>query len=92
MKVDEGGDRLDGKRYNTLNNELKKVFGTKVMKLSLDGGFTCPNRDGTLGSRGCIFCSEEGSGEFAGSRYIPLKEQVEQQKNYYQINGSLISI
>lgn len=80
MKVDEGGDRLDGKRYNILNNELKKVFGTKVMKLSLDGGFTCPNRDGTLGSRGCIFCSEEGSGEFAGSRYIPLKEQVEQQK------------
>lgn len=68
------------KRYNTLNNELKKEFGGKVMKLSLDGGFTCPNRDGTIGSKGCIFCSEEGSGEFAGSRFVSIKEQVEQQK------------
>ncbi|WFA08126.1 TIGR01212 family radical SAM protein [Tissierella sp. Yu-01] len=71
---------MDGKRYNTLNRELKRIFGEKVMKLSLDGGFTCPNRDGTLGTRGCIFCSEEGSGEFAGSRFISIKEQVEQQK------------
>lgn len=68
------------KRYNTLNNELKKEFGKKVMKLSLDGGFTCPNRDGTVGHRGCIFCSEEGSGEFAGSRFVSIAEQVEQQK------------
>ena len=50
------------------------------MKLSLDGGFTCPNRDGTLGTRGCIFCSEEGSGEFAGSRFVSISQQVEQQK------------
>src|SRR5690554_304542 len=71
---------MDGKRYNTLNSELKRIFGEKVMKLSLDGGFTCPNRDGTLGTRGCIFCSEEGSGEFAGSRFVSIKEQVEQQK------------
>lgn len=49
------------KRYNTLNNELKNEFGEKVMKLSLDGGFTCPNRDGTIGNKGCIFCSDEGS-------------------------------
>lgn len=68
------------KRYNTLNNELRKEFGEKVMKLSLDGGFTCPNRDGTVGSKGCIFCSDEGSGEFAGSRFVSIKEQVEQQK------------
>lgn len=72
---------MSNKRYNTLNNELKRIFGGKVMKLSIDGGFTCPNRDGTKGSRGCIFCGEEGSGEFAGSRYIPIKEQLEQQKN-----------
>ncbi|WP_313756956.1 TIGR01212 family radical SAM protein [Tissierella sp.] len=69
------------KRYNTLNEELKREFGGKVMKLSLDGGFTCPNRDGTVGTNGCIFCGEEGSGEFAGSRFISLEEQVKQQKN-----------
>lgn len=68
------------KRYNTLNNELKKEFGDKVMKLSLDGGFTCPNRDGTIGTNGCIFCSDEGSGEFTGSRFVSIEEQVEQQK------------
>lgn len=69
-----------GKRYNTLNEELKREFGKKVMKLSIDGGFTCPNRDGTIGSRGCIFCGEEGAGEFAGVRSSSIKEQVEQQK------------
>ena len=67
------------KRYNTLNNELRKEFGEKVMKLSLDGGFTCPNRDGTIGHKGCIFCSDEGSGEFAGPKLLSIKEQVEQQ-------------
>lgn len=70
----------DGKRYHTLNYELKKTFGQKVAKLSLDGGFTCPNRDGTLGNRGCIFCGEEGSGEFAGSRDLSIKEQIDEQK------------
>lgn len=68
------------KRYNTLNKELRRVFGQKVMKLSLDGGFTCPNRDGTLGSKGCIFCGDEGSGEFAGSRLVSIGEQMEEQK------------
>ncbi|MBU5438760.1 TIGR01212 family radical SAM protein [Tissierella sp. MSJ-40] len=67
------------KRYHTLNYELRKIFGQKVMKLSLDGGFTCPNRDGTLGTKGCIFCGEEGSGEFAGSRCLSIKEQIEEQ-------------
>lgn len=68
------------KRYHTLNYELRKNFGQKVMKLSLDGGFTCPNRDGTIGNRGCIFCGEEGSGEFAGSRILNIKDQIEEQK------------
>ena len=68
------------KRYNTLNEELKREFGEKVMKLSLDGGFSCPNRDGAVGTKGCIFCGEEGSGEFAGSRFVSMKEQVEEQK------------
>ena len=51
--------------YRTLNEHLKQKFGCKVYKLALDAGFTCPNRDKTVGSRGCIFCSESGSGEFA---------------------------
>ena len=70
------------KRYHTLNYELRKEFGEKIMKLSLDGGFTCPNRDGTIGYRGCIFCGEEGSGEFAGSRILTIKEQIQQQKEF----------
>ncbi|TJX15458.1 TIGR01212 family radical SAM protein [Tissierella creatinini] len=69
----------NGKRYHTLNYELQRIFGQKIMKISLDGGFSCPNRDGTLGLRGCIFCGEEGSGEFAGSRIDSLKDQVNDQ-------------
>lgn len=53
------------KPYHSLDYEMKKRFGTKVYKIALDGGMTCPNRDGTLGTRGCIFCSEGGSGDFA---------------------------
>lgn len=68
------------KRYHTLNYELRKVFGEKVVKLSLDGGFTCPNRDGTLGNRGCIFCGEEGSGEFTPSRALNIEDQIKEQK------------
>jgi hypothetical protein len=67
------------KRYHNLNFELRKQFGKKMVKLSLDGGFTCPNRDGTLSEKGCIFCSERGSGDFAGSRRAPLQEQIDQQ-------------
>lgn len=51
--------------YRTLNDHNLEKFGCKVYKLSIDGGFTCPNRDGTIGDKGCIFCSEKGSGEFA---------------------------
>ncbi len=51
------------KRYNYLNEYLKEKFGERTLKICIDGGFTCPNRDGTKGSRGCIFCSERGSGE-----------------------------
>ncbi|MBQ4651370.1 MAG: TIGR01212 family radical SAM protein [Oscillospiraceae bacterium] len=53
------------KHYYSINEYLRNEFGCKVYKLSLDGGFTCPNRDGTLDSRGCIFCSGRGSGEFS---------------------------
>ncbi len=54
-----------GQYYNSIGNCLKERFGCKVIKLSLDAGFTCPNRDGTKGTGGCIFCSAEGSGDFA---------------------------
>lgn len=56
-----------GERYYSISDYLKKTFGTKTIKLSLDGGFTCPNRDGTVGTGGCAFCSSSGSGEFASS-------------------------
>lgn len=68
------------KRYRSFNYEMKRIFDSKVIKLSLDGGFTCPNRDGTLGNRGCIFCGEEGSGEFAASRCLDIGKQLESQK------------
>lgn len=67
------------KRYHSLNFELRQQFGKKMVKLSLDGGFTCPNRDGTLSSKGCIFCSERGSGDFAGSRLESMESQIGQQ-------------
>lgn len=66
--------------YQTLNEHYRKKFGCKVYKLALDGGFTCPNRDGTLGSRGCVFCSGAGSGEFAQGREESIQLQLEQAK------------
>ena len=65
----------------TLNESLKKRFGSKVYKIALDGGFTCPVRDGKLDTRGCIFCSAGGSGEFASDRNLSITEQIEQGKN-----------
>ncbi len=66
--------------YYSLNRYLKDTFGQKVYKIALDGGFTCPNRDGTLDTRGCIFCSGQGSGEFAGDRHESIKDQIEDGK------------
>ncbi|SHH19551.1 hypothetical protein SAMN02745221_01902 [Thermosyntropha lipolytica DSM 11003] len=70
----------DGKRYHSLNYYLRKKFGQKVFKLSLDAGFTCPNRDGTISKEGCYFCSSRGSGDFAGERGKSITEQMEQIK------------
>ncbi len=67
-------------KYTSLNNYLKERFGCKVYKIAIDGGFTCPNRDSTLGTEGCIFCSRGGSGEFAGDRNKSITEQLEQGK------------
>ena len=54
-------------RYYSFSNYLKQTFGKKIYKLSFDGGMTCPNRDGKIATKGCIFCSEGGSGDFAVS-------------------------
>lgn len=63
--------------YLSLNEYLKQRFGQKIYKIALDGGFTCPNRDGALDTRGCIFCSKGGSGDFAESRSLSISEQIE---------------
>ena len=66
--------------YRTLNDYYREKYGCKVYKLSLDGGFTCPNRDGTVGIGGCIFCSACGSGEFAEGGCQSVAEQLERAK------------
>ncbi|MBE6816235.1 MAG: TIGR01212 family radical SAM protein [Ruminococcaceae bacterium] len=66
--------------YTALNAYLRERFGTKVYKIAIDSGFTCPNRDGTLDTRGCIFCSKGGSGDFAESRALSITEQIERGK------------
>ena len=60
-------------RINSIGAHLKDLFGEKVIKLSLEGGFTCPNRDGSKGTGGCIFCADEGTGHFAGT----IPQQIE---------------
>lgn len=69
------------KRYHSLNYFLREKFGEKVFKISLDAGFSCPNRDGTIGTKGCIYCSERGSGDFAGNRKISISDQFADIKN-----------
>ncbi|KYM46615.1 TIGR01212 family radical SAM protein [Fusobacterium necrophorum] len=67
------------KRFYSLNDYFQDHFGEKIYKVSLDGGFTCPNRDGSIGIGGCIFCSEKGSGEFTGDRHKNIYQQIEEQ-------------
>lgn len=66
--------------YYSFNRYLHERFGCKVYKISINGGFTCPNRDGTLGTRGCIFCSAGGSGDFAESPELSITQQIEKGK------------
>ena len=66
--------------YTTLSDHYRAKFGCKFYKLSIDGGFTCPNRDGTLGIGGCIFCSAAGSGEFAAGPDSSISAQLEKAK------------
>lgn len=68
--------RWGEKRYFSLDCFLRRRFGEKVYRIALNGGMTCPNRDGHLGTRGCIFCSAEGSGDFAGDPSITISRQL----------------
>ena len=80
---------LSGKRYNTLNDELFHEFGEKVSKIAIDGGFTCPNRDGTISDLGCLFCNEKGSGDFTSSLYDidrEINNQIEINKRKWNTN------
>lgn len=76
-------------KYYSLNNYLRDTFGEKVYKLSLNAGFTCPNRDGTIDTRGCIFCSKGGSGEFAENPDLSITEQIEKAKE--KVSGKIKS-
>lgn len=69
-------------RYYSLNDYFRDKFGQKIYKVSLDAGMDCPNRDGTIGSGGCIFCSDSGSGEFAGDRNLTIHNQIESQLEF----------
>ncbi len=71
--------RWGEKPYHSLDFMLRERFGEKVYKVTLNGGMSCPNRDGTLGLGGCIFCSAGGSGDFAGDRNFSITEQIRQQ-------------
>lgn len=70
-------------RYYSLNQHYRETFGEKIYKLSLDGGFSCPNRDGTLGYGGCIFCSQGGSGDFAADHHLSIRDQIEEAKQIF---------
>lgn len=67
--------------YYSANKFFKEKFKSKIIKIAVDGGFTCPNRDGTLDFSGCIFCSEKGSGDFSGNRADSITKQFEYMKN-----------
>lgn len=68
------------KRYNDLNTYLRKRFGCRVQKITIDAGLTCPNRDGAISTQGCIFCNDRGSGTGAHNRGLSITQQIEQGK------------
>jgi len=71
---------MPDKRYNAFSDELKRAFGCRVHRISVDAGFTCPNRDGTVGSDGCIYCGGAGSGSFGIARGLSIAAQLEEGK------------
>lgn len=79
-KVNSDATRWRGRPYHSLDSYLKETFGEKVYKITLNGGMTCPNRDGHIGTGGCIFCSASGSGDFAGSPALSVTGQLAEGK------------
>lgn len=73
---------MNNDKFYKLNSFLKENFKEKIYKVSLDGGFTCPNRDGKISNKGCLFCSDKGSGEFAGDRCKTITAQIDEQINF----------
>ena len=73
---------MNNDKFYKLNSFLKKNFKEKIYKVSLDGGFTCPNRDGKISNKGCLFCSDKGSGEFAGDRCKTITAQIDEQIDF----------
>ncbi|NJD90731.1 MAG: TIGR01212 family radical SAM protein [Geobacter sp.] len=71
---------MNAKRYTPFSEELKRVFGCRVHRISIDAGFTCPNRDGTVGRDGCVFCSDRGAGSFGIARGLSIAGQLEHGK------------
>ena len=71
--------RWNDKPYHSLDYMLRERYGEKVYRVALNGGMSCPNRDGTLGKNGCIFCSQGGSGDFAASASLSITEQIDTQ-------------
>ena len=80
---------MEKERYKHLNKYLKETFGERTLKICIDGGFTCPNRDGLKGTGGCIFCSEKGSGEHINSAEN-ISKQVENYFKSYKKRGSIV--
>ena len=74
--------------FYSADEYLKETFGKKMFRLSLDGGMTCPNRDGTAGNGGCIFCSEKGSGDFAEIRKNTVAHQIDAAK--LQVKNNMV--
>ena len=73
---------MNNDKFYKLNSFLKENFKEKIYKVSLDGGFTCPNRDGKISNKGCLFCSDKGSGEFAGDRCKTITTQIDEQIDF----------
>ena len=71
--------RWNDKPYHSLDYMLRERYGEKVYRVALNGGMSCPNRDGTLGKKGCIFCSQGGSGDFAANAALSITEQINTQ-------------
>ena len=73
--------RWNDKPYHSLDYMLRERYGEKVYRVALNGGMSCPNRDGTLGKKGCIFCSQGGSGDFAANAALSITEQINTQRS-----------